>query len=211
MRVGLISDAHANVFALRAVIDDLRDAGVDEILFAGDAIGYHRFVNETVDLLRASRVHGVRGNHEAMLFGDLPATGEARRQYALDYTAQVIRADNREWLQALPASLEITLDGVRFALFHGSPWEPLSEYVYPDYSTFDRFAALPAGIVVLGHTHRQLQRTIGDVEIVNPGSVGLPRDGDDRASYALVDTTTGAIVHGRTSYDRGALVGRPEA
>lgn len=201
MKVGLVADAHGNVFGLAAALEQLELAGVHEILFAGDVVGYHPFVNETIAALRDSPARAVKGNHEAMLLGDIAADAERLAVYGLDHAQRVITADNLEWLRGLPESLQLTLDGVLFSVYHGSPWAPLTEYVYPDHEGFDRFQAMPPGIVVLGHTHRPLHHVVGGVTIVNPGSCGLPRDGVSGAAYAMVDTETGDIVQERVSYD----------
>ncbi|MHB8693424.1 MAG: metallophosphoesterase family protein [Solirubrobacteraceae bacterium] len=201
MIVGLISDAHANVFGLEAALGGLHEGGATEILFAGDAVGYHRFVNETIDILRDRGVRAIKGNHDAMLLGELEVAAERRTQYLLDYAARVIRPDNLEWLRSLPESLGLTLGGLPVSVYHGSPWAPLTEYVYPDHEAFERFAELSPGLVVLGHTHRPFTRAVGDVMIVNPGSCGLPRDGIRGASYALLDTRTAQVAHERILYD----------
>lgn len=201
MKVGLVADAHGNAFGLAAALEGLKLAGAHEILFAGDVVGYHPFVNETIALLRDSSARVVKGNHEAMLLGEIAGDAERLVVYGLDYAQRVITADNLEWLRGLPESLQLTLDGVQFAVYHGSPWAPLTEYVYPDHESFGRFQTMKPGIVVLGHTHRPLHHVVGGVTVVNPGSCGLPRDGVPGAAYAVVDTGTGDIVQERVSYD----------
>ena len=199
MKVGLISDPHANVRGLRAAIEAVRVSGAEVIISAGDAVGYYTEVNETIDELRRAVAHVTLGNHDAMLLGKLPTDDEHRKLYGLDYTASVITADNRAWLDSLPESLEIELGGLAIAVFHGSPWAPLTEYVYPDHRDFGRFAQLGVDVVVLGHTHRQLVHEVGGVTIVNPGSCGLPRDNPTGAPYALLDTATREVTLGRVT------------
>jgi putative phosphoesterase len=205
MKIGLLADAHANVFGLAAALEALRRADATELIFAGDAVGYYPFVNETIDALRAAGVHAVKGNHDAMLAGELPVTAELRVQYALDHAERVIRPDNLQWLIGLPEWLELSFDGIRFSVFHGSPWQPLTEYVYPDHDRFERFESLLPGVVVLGHTHRPLHRVIGPVTVVNPGSCGQPRDGLPGASFSVVDTESGDILLERAAYDARPL------
>jgi putative phosphoesterase len=209
LKVGLLSDPHANVLGLRAALAAIRDAGAEEIVCAGDAVGYYTSVNETIEELRRSGAHVVLGNHDAMLLGKLPASDALRTRYGLEHAAGVITADNLKWLGALPESLELRLGGVAFAVYHGSPWAPLVEYVYPDDRKLARFAVLDADVVVLGHTHRPLLRQVGDVTVVNPGSCGLPRDKPTGAPFAIVDTDTRAVVLARASYDEGAVEPSP--
>ena len=204
MKVGLVSDPHANANGLRAALAALRAEGVGTVICAGDAVGYGEDVDATIEELRRSVRYAVLGNHDAMLLGRIPVSPERLAEYRLDLADRVIAPENRAWLESLPESLELELDGVSFAVFHGSPWAPLTEYVYPDHDRFDRFAALAADVVVLGHTHWQLHRTVDGITIVNPGSCGQPRDGLAGAPYAIVDTQGIGVTLARAQYDRPA-------
>lgn len=205
MKVGLLADPHANAAGLAAALDALRRADVETIVCAGDAVGYHTAVNETIAALRSSVEHVVLGNHDAMLIGRLPVDDEHRALYGLDYAASVIAPEALSWLEGLPTTLELELDGCSVAVFHGSPWHPLTEYVYPDSPDFERFAAVDADVVVLGHTHHPMVREVAQRVVVNPGSCGLPRDGRGGAPYAVLDTRTREIASHRASYDEASV------
>lgn len=205
MKVGLIADPHANVAGLEAALDAVRSAGVETIVCAGDAVGYHTAVNETIAALRASVEHTVLGNHDAMLVGKLRVDERQRALYGLDYAASVITRDGLSWLKSLPTSLELDLDGRSVAVFHGSPWQPLTEYVYPDSPDLERFSAVDAEVIVLGHTHHPMVRSIAGSLVVNPGSCGLPRDGLEGAPYAILDTEALEVSLQRASYDESAV------
>jgi putative phosphoesterase len=202
VKVGLVSDPHANARGLCAALAALRDAGVETVICAGDAVGYGTDVNETIEELRRSVQFAVLGNHDAMLLGRISVPPVRLATYGLDVAERVISPENREWLERLPESQHLELDGVSFAVFHGSPWGPLTEYVYPDHDRFDRFAELDVDVVVLGHTHRQLHRTVEGVTIINPGSCGRPRDGLPGAAYAIVDTRDIGVTLAHSEYDR---------
>jgi putative phosphoesterase len=204
VRIGLISDPHANAAGLRAALDALDAAGAETVVSAGDAVGYHTAVNETIDELRARVEHVVLGNHDAMLLGRLPVDEVQRARYGLDYASAVITPENRAWLSSLPETLTLEMEGCTIAVFHGSPWSPLTEYVYPD-ADFARFAAVSPDVVVLGHTHHQLLRDAGTVRVVNPGSCGLPRDVRHGAAYALLDTRGAAVRLERVEFDETAV------
>jgi putative phosphoesterase len=208
VRIGLLSDPHANVVALRAALAGLRDAGAEEIVCAGDVVGYHTAVNETIDELRRSGAHVVLGNHDAMLLGLLPVDLDRRAEYGLDYAARVITPENRSWLAELPETVELQFGELTLKAFHGSPWQPLTEYVYPDNADFDRFASVDADVVVLGHTHWPLRRQVGSCLVVNPGSCGLPRDGKGGAPFAVVDTVAREVVLKRAPYDESVVTSR---
>ena len=83
------------------------------------------------------------------------------------------------------------IEGTKISLFHGSPWDPLQGYIYPDYPGFGEFLRIDSDLFFLGHTHYPLYKKIGNKGIINPGSVGLPRNGDSRAQAAIFDSRSG--------------------
>jgi putative phosphoesterase len=200
MRLGLISDVHGNLAALEAVLAALDDAGADAIAFNGDAVSYYPAVNETLDLLRARARWAISGNHDAYLLGRLRMPARIVPIANPGHFARIISAENRAWLAGLPDGLDLCLEGARVLLRHGSPWS-IEEYIQPDHTRFERFATLDADVVVLGHTHRPLVHDAGPVRVVNPGSVGQPRDGDPRAAAAVVDLPSREVRHLRVAYD----------
>jgi putative phosphoesterase len=209
VKVGIVSDPHANVLGLQAALEAIREAGADTIICAGDVVGYYTRVNETIDELRACGAHVTLGNHEAMLLGKLDVSEAIRADFGLDYAVRVITPENLAWIDSLPESLELAFDEATFSVFHGSPWSPLTEYVYPDHQHFDRFADLKADFVILGHTHWPLLRQAGDVIIVNAGSCGLPRDEPTGAPFGIIDTRTRQVTLARAEYDESAVEPSP--
>ncbi len=187
MKAALLADAHANLPAVDAVLRDIARQGVDLIIFAGDAAGYYPYINEVCSLIRRHAALAVKGNHDAFITGRLAVPEEKRKAYALDYSLNEISGENREWLTALPESLEYELSGSFIRVFHGSPWDHLREYIYPDYGYFERFGLIEADFIILGHTHHPMVKRIGDTLIINPGSCGQPRDYNPAASYAILD------------------------
>ncbi len=141
-----------------------------------------------------------------MLIGALDFSPQQQHQYKLDLTAAVIEPSNLEWVKNLPISLHLELENRRIEIYHGSPWEPLIEYIYPDYAHFELFKEMSTDFVVLGHTHRPLLRHIDNVTVINPGSCGQPRDGLPGASYAILNMTNGALELKRAEYDVSRLV-----
>ncbi len=206
MLLGIISDVHANKYGLKAVLDALQQHQVDAIICAGDIVGYYPFVNETISLLKENHVSCILGNHDAMLIGALDFSPQQQHQYKSDLTAAVIEPSNLEWVKNLPISLHLELENRRIEIYHGSPWEPLIEYIYPDYAHFELFKEMSTDFVVLGHTHRPLLRHIDNVTVINPGSCGQPRDGLPGASYAILNMTNGALELKRAEYDVSRLV-----
>ncbi|MFP5341947.1 MAG: metallophosphoesterase family protein [Candidatus Limnocylindria bacterium] len=202
MRIAVLSDIHSNLVALDAVLDDADDP--DAIWHLGDVVGYGPDPDGVVDRLREVGALGVRGNHDAAALGGPEIewfNPEARR--AVEWTAEVMDERTRAWLAALPERREI--DDV--TLVHGSPRDPLREYVTSLQAARAGFDAMATPHGLHGHTHVPvgfvLEATrIGvkepdhDAELdlsgrrafLNPGSAGQPRDGDPRASYLLLET-----------------------
>jgi len=183
MRLGVISDIHGHLPALRVALDCL-GSDVDEILCAGDAFSDHRFSNEVVEVLRASRARYVLGNHELALLG--PAGCRARE-------APHVKTANLEYVRSQETVLKTSVRGATVLMVHGSPWEPNNEYLSPDSERFARTEDLDTDILILGHTHVPYVARHHGTLVVNPGSVGRPeRPGiPDLASCAIVDTDAG--------------------
>ncbi len=212
MRYLIVSDIHSNWDALQAVLGHVRRKHFDRILFLGDAVGYGASPNRVLDWLRSesSRLAVVRGNHDRVCAG--LESGEYFNRYALQaakWTLEHLEGRNLEFLRALPQGpLEITPD---VAICHGSTVDE-DAYIFSAYDAQLAFEAVPHPVVFFGHTHVSslfaLRRSEGsatlnvrlltgprqviDLEpgvryLVNPGSVGQPRDRDRRAAYALYD------------------------
>jgi len=202
MKIGLIADIHANRPALTSVLRELR--GVDRIWCAGDITGYYPDPNGVINDLLAHRVEAIKGNHDWALESPPPSPNALLRQ-SITKTLSWIQSEYKRLLHNLPLEKTWDLDGLHIKMYHGSPWDILEEYIYPDYNHFDRFAALDADIIILGHTHYPMLREIQGKTVINPGSCGQPRDGDTRAAFAVLDTQTRAVDFQRVAYDASPL------
>ena len=215
MRIAVLSDVHGNLPALEAVLEALRP--YDAVWQLGDVVGYGPQPDEVVALLAAENAVGVRGNHDSAAIGDLETDSfndDARA--AVEWTAERIKPATRRWLAALPLR---TIDEP-FTLVHGSPRDPTWEYVYSAAIARANLSAFDTDHCLVGHTHVPVvfrERKSGGVEttiakegttiaigsarlIVNPGSVGQPRDGDPRSSAMLLDTDKGSFEWRRVEY-----------
>lgn len=187
MKIGIVSDIHADAGALRRVLDDM--PATDVLLCPGDAISEYRFCPDTVALLQRHDVQCIQGNHEIVLFG-------GRNPAYLEKCRATFSAESLAFLAEAPLSRTFDFDGASVLMVHASPWEPYEEYIYPGSPRLDDFAALPYDMVCYGHTHVPLVHRAGDVTVINPGSCSQPRDRDRRGAYAVFDTRTGqAAVH----------------
>jgi diadenosine tetraphosphatase ApaH/serine/threonine PP2A family protein phosphatase len=200
MIVALLSDIHANLVALEAVLHDLPD--VEAIWVMGDTVGYGPDPADTLALLRERRATLVAGNHDRAV-----ATGEGLELFnsaartAAERHRSWLGAADRDFLAALPVTLE---PAAGYSICHGSPRDPLWEYIFDARTAAYAMAGLAVPRCCVGHTHVPATFRIGDSKLmVNPGSVGQPRDGDPRASYALLDVDRAIVDFRRVEYAIG--------
>jgi len=203
LKVAVISDIHSNLSALRAVLDDMPT--VDRVLCLGDLVGYAAEPNEAVELLRKKGVTCVMGNHDyAAVTRDVKGMNELAARAAL-WTAQKLSEENAKFLRSLPLENRVKLSGKLIYMVHGSPRDPLWEYIFPDISNsllLEAVRAIQADIILLGHTHVPMQRMIFGKLVLNPGGVGQPRDMDSRASYMVLELSDEPKVElRRVKYD----------
>jgi len=192
MKIGIVSDIHADPIALRRALEDM--PSTDVLLCPGDAVSEYRFCSETVEILQQARVLCIQGNHELVLFG-------GRNPAYLKKCQANFAADTLDFLATAPVSRDLELDGMKILLVHASPWEPYDEYIYPGSARLARFATLSHDLVCFGHTHVPLLHQAGQVTVVNPGSCSQPRDQDRRGAYAVFDTQTREATIHRFSLD----------
>jgi predicted phosphodiesterase len=185
--IGLLSDAHGNPLGLRTCLDALRRAGAERIYFLGDAVGYLPGEGAVLDTLTAAGIVCLRGNHEAMLLGDLDLDPVRDQAYQLGAARTRMTAEHLQLVKSWPDTRQVELAGARLLMVHGSPRDHLRDYVYPD-SDLDWFADLGYDAVFMGNTHRPFVASRGGVLVVNVGSCGLPRDQGDLPACALYDS-----------------------
>ena len=206
MRIALISDIHANLAALDAVLADIdRRGDVDAVYHAGDLVGYSSSPNEVVARLRERGIAGVAGNYDSTVATDYAHCGcrsEGPRQEALatlsyDYTRRTVTAETKRALGALPFSLDVRplgghAAGPRLVIVHGTPTLNTVYWTADRSDDFCRkmaaIVALKAGdVIAFGHTHKPWYRAVDGMHFVNTGSVGRPKDGDWRAGYVRLE------------------------
>ncbi len=192
-RIGVISDVHGNLIALQAVLEAM--PAVDAIVHAGDTVGYGPQPDACVTRLREHDVYAVQGNHDMTMFTE--RTYESGGAHA----KEVLSDRNRAWLQSLPTCRRLWNNRVRVT--HGHPEDP-HQYTFPESFASDLLDG--EDILVLGHTHIQAAEQFDGGWVLNPGSVGQPRDGDPRAAYATVDLADGTVSLHRVAYDIDAVV-----
>jgi putative phosphoesterase len=199
MKTLILSDIHGNLPALEAVLKHVGEYGI--CLFLGDVVDYGPFPNECIQFLMQQMDVGVMGNHDnAIAYGeDCRCRGDFRT-FSVETRAwhkQLIGNAEMQFLRSLRPLEQISIDGQSVVIAHATPEGDLFRYVQEDEvdSVVD---GMTAQIVLLGHTHHQFMKRVGNTLVVNPGSVGLARDGG-QACYALL--REGEITEHRLEYD----------
>jgi len=219
MRYAILADIHANLTAFTAVLEDIgKRGGVEELWCLGDVVGYGPDPHECIRLLRQYDHVCVAGNHDWAAVGKVdtayfnPAAAEACR-----WTAQQLRAEDISYLENLP----LVIERGDFTLVHGSPREPIWEYIMSAGSAGENLACFQTPFCLVGHSHMPFAFECSDTGvcvlrefadnavlalaeermIINPGGIGQPRDGDPRAGYAIYDSDAGTVTHYRVAYD----------
>ena len=198
MKVGLISDVHGNRIALEAVLEDL--PAVDSVACTGDIVGYNPWPADCVDSLRTREIQTVLGNHDRAVLEKTAFRFNEQAQAGVELARTQLTDAQMEWLAELPDERHIA-DG-QIKLVHGHPDDP-DRYTYP--ADFSPRLLADEDVLVLGHTHVQHVERYADGIVLNPGSVGQPRDGDPRAAYAVVDLEAMTVDCRRVAYDIEAV------
>ena len=219
MRHAIIADIHSNLAAFQTVLVDLqRNGGAEEIWCLGDVVGYGPDPRECIELLRQYRHLCIAGNHDWAAVGKIDtAYFNPEAAQAAHWTAEQLSPEDVDYLQNLP----LTLKQGDFTLAHGSPREPIWEYVLSIQTANINFDYFDTKFCLVGHSHVPLifdldqngatlirrlpdELSLKQEEkrlIINCGGVGQPRDRDPRASYAIFDDDRGIIYHYRIEYD----------
>jgi putative phosphoesterase len=221
-RAAIITDIHANLPALEAVLEAVERRGVAAVYCGGDLVGYGPHPNKVCALIEERGVPTVYGNYDYAIGRDLEDCGCAYRDQhdrelgrrSIEWTLAHTNELSKEFMRGLPFDLRFELGDSRVRLVHGSP-RKVNEYLFEEKParTFERIAAgADCDVLVFGHTHRPWVREYGGVLFVNCGSVGKPKDGDPRAAFALLELEGDRVVAEieRVDYDAEA-VGREVA
>ena len=221
MQYLILSDMHGNAEALQAVLRRVRRKRFDAVLVLGDLVGYGAGPNQVVEAVRdlAGTVHRIRGNHDKVGAGLEPSDAfNTVARAAIRWTYEALSDDNRDWLAQLPAG-PLVVDEL-LQICHGTPFDE-DMYVFDDADVLRSMQASDRRLVLFGHTHvqvgyrlanqsltletadvrRPLHITIGQgYYLINPGSVGQPRDSDPRAGFAVYDAASQVVEIYRTPY-----------
>lgn len=196
MKMAVIADIHGNLEALEAVWEDANRDGANSFICCGDLVDYGPDPNEVVDRIKAAKIPCVLGNHDRAVGESFPledqrtAPGRDRsiELACLKWTRGRCNGVTKAFLRSLPPTLSIEQGGLRILVVHATP-RSVDDYLWPENGEgWRKLHGTTAGydLVLLGHTHTPLIRTMGDTLYLNPGSVGKPKGGDPRANYAII-------------------------
>jgi putative phosphoesterase len=216
-QVAVVTDIHANLPALEAALARIETLGIDRVYCGGDLVGYGPHPNEVCARIEELEMPTIYGNYDYAIARNLEDCGCAYvnphdreiGQRSVDWTLAHTNDSAKRFMKALPFDLRFELDGRRVRLVHGSP-RKVNEYLFEDKParTFERIAALAdCDVLVFGHTHKPWVHEYGDVLFANCGSLGKPKDGDPRGSFAVLRSSTQGIAVSieRADYDAVAV------
>ena len=204
MKILILADIHANSIALQAIEETF-----DVCLFLGDLVEYGVDPIPCIDWVRTHATGAIRGNHDHSVAQRVPPPfGTGFRKLA-GATRQlhwnILRPSHLKYLTQLPVTQNLVIDGLRFHLVHATPRDPMDEYLAADVDGWQRrLTNFDVDFVCVGHTHIPFHLDLGTCQVLNPGSVGQPRDGDPRAAYAIIEN--GRVELKRIEYDVEAAV-----
>jgi len=212
MKIALISDIHANLPALEAILKDAHKRNVEAIWNMGDILGYGAFPNQVIELAIEENIQSIIGNYDDKVLKvkekkkDWKKGKTPEKWVAYEWTYKNLTKSNSDYLDALPNEIRLEIEGKKFLFTHASP-ESNEEHLAPD-TPEERLEELAnkadADVIIFGHSHIPFKRKVGKVWFINPGSVGRQSDGDPRTSYAILNIrhpNLFRIDHYRIEYD----------
>lgn len=205
MKLALISDIHANLEAFQAVLEDISKRKLKNILCAGDIVGYCANPNECCSLIREKKIVTVKGNtdYDAATLNNLKSYDESTIK-SLQWTNKQLSDENKDFLNRLPNMNSIDIKDLKILLVHASVTNPFYGKITQkssDNELAEQLKRSKSNILVVGHTHIPMVKRFDNSMIINPGSVGQPRDNRALASYAIFDTEVRSVDIVRVKYD----------
>jgi putative phosphoesterase len=204
-RITIISDIHANIHALEAVLQDIHEQGFENVYCLGDLVGYGVYPNQVVERIRSEQIPTIMGNYDQGVGSDSDDCGcayrdafsEALGKRSIAWSNQHTSAENKAFLRGLVSQIPLDIGKLRVLLVHGSP-RKINEYLFEDRrdASLERLMdTAGADVLVCGHTHLPYHRVLpSGRQVINAGSVGKPKDGDPRACYLTLAMVDGKLV-----------------
>lgn len=212
MKIAVLSDIHGNHYAFNEVLKSITDLGIKKLLVLGDIVGYYYQPETILETLLGWDYEIIKGNHEELLkslYENKIDANDLKKKYGSGHEMALKNIDHKmlKWLFSLPSQKDITIDGVRFQLNHGSP-KSIDEYIYPD-APVDKFEdcnSVKHDFVLIGHSHYSFSFKCKDSILINSGSVGQSRQIGGIANWVMIDTSDKSFEIMHTAYDTANLI-----
>lgn len=191
MKIAVISDIHANIYALINVLEDIDNEKVDSIICLGDLVGYGPHPNEVVSMIRRRNILCIKGNYDSSVVdNEYSFIRETEiNSFSMPWTVNELRQENRNYLDNLPSQISINVCGKNFLFVHGSP-NKINEYLLENGdNTKEIMNSVNADVLICAHTHLPVTKQFGNKVYINCGSVGKPKIGRPNSTYCIINMT----------------------
>jgi putative phosphoesterase len=204
MKVGILSDIHANHAAVSVVAEELVKNQIKTLIIAGDTVGYYYEILKVRELLQSFTVFETLGNHEMMLLSHDSAQWKLYGEKygsGLSRNLKDLGSAGVKYIRSLSHPHSIDIENTKILISHGAPWD-INQYLYMDSPSelWERFKSYSEDIFVIGHTHHQMIKKMKGKIIINPGSVGQSRYGTANADWAILDLSDKSVIFKSTPY-----------
>lgn len=209
MKICVFSDVHGNLFYMDAFLKACREKEIESYFFLGDSLGYLPYGREVLDRLRSIQATCLKGNHEAMLLGMMPLDEDKDHVYHLRRQLRELNDEDLRFIRTWPITRQQEFDGLKIHFVHGTVSDPLGGYGF-EQGDIASFNHPDIDMLFIGQTHRPWKKHNKYTQIVNVGSVGLPRDIGNSPSFVILDTLTRSVTIERIVADAEPLFSIPE-
>lgn len=189
MKIAVISDIHANIYALINLLEDIDEEKVDTIICLGDLVGYGPHPNEVISMIRRRHILCIKGNYDiSVVDNEYSYIRETRiNTFSLPWTVNELRAENKNFLKNLPSTLTLNIEGKNLLFVHGSP-NRINEYLLKDGdNTLEVMNSIDEDVLICAHTHIPAIKEFGDKVYINSGSIGKPKIGRPNTTYCILN------------------------
>jgi putative phosphoesterase len=213
MRIGVISDIHGNIYALKKVLGEIKKLDIKEIYFLGDIVGYYYDADKCIDLLLKYRVKSIYGNHEKLFLRSIKDKNLLIR-LSKKYGSSIkdlqfkLKHKHLKWLKNLPKTIKLNQGNHRILFCHGSPWS-VYDYLYKEQikKLKNKINKINYNLLFVGNTHVQNKLNLKNLKVINPGSVGQPRKkGSSDSQWCYYDLSSNKVFFKNTTYDKSKLL-----
>jgi putative phosphoesterase len=203
VNIAVLSDIHSNKYALTSTLKCLENKRIEKFIFLGDYFGYYPWANETyreIEKLSAKSVH-ILGNHDELIFRERMPVPTPEYWPVIIQNKSALTPNALKWLRSLSPEQKLQIENIEFRLYHGTPDEPLTGRFYPDNEKEYPWFPKKNEILLIGHTHYPIYKKLveGGI-IINPGSIGQPRDGILESSLCIINTDNSDVKFYRVPY-----------